>query len=54
MNKSNQHNANSLISILKFYGGDITSEQYKEVISEVDCLSVTEQEKFLDLSKCIK
>lgn len=46
-----EHNAESLISIQKFYGEDITPEQQDYINFEVDRLTEVEQCKFLDSQK---
>ena len=49
-----EHNASSLISILKYYGDDISDEQYAEVMSYVDELDSIEQGKVLDFMRHMK
>lgn len=47
----NRHNANSLLSIVRYYGESITDDQADDINKEVDLLSRKEQEKFNDLVK---
>ena len=50
---SNTHSANSLLSIMKYYGDCITDSQYLEVMNDVADLSESEQGKFRDLVRYI-
>lgn len=50
---SNSHSANSLLSIMMYYGDCITESQYLDVMKDVDDLSEAEQAKFLDLVRYI-
>jgi len=43
------YDANSLLSIVNFWGEDITPEQETWLMNESDDLPRNEQEKFLDL-----
>ena len=47
------HSANSLLSIMRFYGAHVTDAQYAEVMNDVNDLSESEQGKFLELVRYI-
>ena len=47
--RNTMYDANSLLSIVNFWGEDITPEQETWLMNESDDLPRNEQEKFLDL-----
>jgi len=53
MNNSQQYTANALLSVMKYYGVDMTDAQYEDIMDCVDDLPMAEQEKFLDLHRTV-